>query len=61
MAIPSEDQKAGQQQRRVSSESLAVLIMDALVDGGVVKREDAERAIRIAAEEIDVRKAMGDY
>lgn len=41
--------------------SLAAMIVDALVDAGIVKNEDIERSIEIAAEEISVRKAAGDY
>lgn len=59
--MPSDDRREDDERRRLSSESLAALVIDALIDAGIVKREDAERAIRIATEEIDVRKAMGDY
>jgi len=45
----------------LSSEALAGLIVDALVDGKCVKPEDFEKAVEIAAEEITVRKALGDY
>ena len=44
----------------LTSESLALLIVDALVDAGIVAKNDLERAIEIAAEEIDARKAAGD-
>jgi hypothetical protein len=46
---------------KLTSESLAALIIDALVDAGIVKIEDTDRSIEIATEEIDVRKAAGDY
>jgi hypothetical protein len=46
---------------RISSEELAVLVVDALLHAEIVKQDDVRRAIRIAAEEIEVRKAMGDY
>jgi hypothetical protein len=45
----------------LSSEELAALIADALVDAGLVARERFEEAARVAAEEIDARKAAGDY
>lgn len=47
--------------KRISSESLAALIVDALIIAGIVKKEAAEHAIAIATEEIDARKAAGDY
>lgn len=46
---------------RLTSESLAALIVDALVDANIVQKQDIERAIQIATEEIHVRKAAGDY
>ena len=45
----------------LSSEALAGLIVDALVDGKCVKLEDFDKAVEIAAEEITCRKALGDY
>lgn len=45
----------------LTSESLAVLIIDGLLDAGLIKDEDFEKAIRIATLEIDVRKHAGDY
>jgi hypothetical protein len=45
----------------LTSEDLAGLIVDALVDAGIVERACFEQAVRIAMTEIDVRKAMGDY
>jgi hypothetical protein len=50
-----------QGQRRTTSDSLAALIIDALVDANIVIKTDVERAIGIAKEEIDARKAAGDY
>jgi len=47
--------------RPLTSEELAVLIVDALADAGFVPREDLEAAVRVAMEEIEARKAMGDY
>ena len=46
---------------RLTSESLAALIIDALIDAKIIRREDLDRAIAIAAEEIEARKAAGDY
>jgi hypothetical protein len=46
---------------RLTSEGLAVLIVDALVDGGLVEKENFDKALEIATEEIEVRKACGDY
>jgi hypothetical protein len=37
------------------------LIVDALVWASIMKEEDAERAIKIVAEKIEVRRAFGDY
>ena len=47
--------------RQLSSEQLAVLILDALVDGGIVDKDDFEKGVAIATEEINARKAMQDY
>jgi hypothetical protein len=46
---------------RISSDGLAELIIDALIDANIVVKADLERAIGIAKEEIDARKAAGDY
>ena len=46
---------------RLSSEGLAALIVDALLDAGIVKQADLQRSILIATEEIEARKAVGDY
>jgi hypothetical protein len=46
---------------KLTSETLAALIIDALVDAGIIKKEDIERSIEIAAEEINARKTAGDY
>lgn len=45
----------------MDSSELAGLIVDALLRADIVRRDDVARAIKIATEEIDVRKAMGDY
>ena len=49
------------QSETISSEDLAALIVDALLRAGVVQPADATRAVAIAAEEIEVRKTLGDY
>ena len=46
---------------QMSSNQLASLIVDALVDAKVVAKTDFAAAVEVAAVEIDVRKAMGDY
>jgi len=56
--------KSSDEARRLeglSSDALAALVVDGLIDAGIVKREDAERAIRIAGEEIQTRGDLGDY
>jgi hypothetical protein len=45
----------------MTSAALAELIVDALIVAKLVAEEESDRAIAIAAEEIEVRKAMGDY
>jgi len=42
------------------SQQLAELIVDALVDAGLIERADCARAVEVATEEIDVRRAVGD-
>jgi hypothetical protein len=43
------------------SRTVAALALDALVDHGLLKREDFDAALEIAAEEIRIRLVMGDY
>jgi hypothetical protein len=45
----------------LTSAELAALIVDALIDAKLVSRSAASEAITVVAQEIDVRKAMGDY
>jgi hypothetical protein len=45
----------------LTSESLAALIVDTLAYVNIVQKQDVERAITITTEEINVRKAAGDY
>ena len=54
-------EKLEQERERLSSEGLAVLVIDALVDAGLLKKDEFRRAVDVASEEIEVRKAMGDY
>jgi hypothetical protein len=46
---------------RLTSLELASLIVDALLRGAILKPEHVEKAISITNEEIEARKAMGDY
>ena len=46
---------------KLTSESLAVLIIDALIEARLLQKENFEEAIRIAILEIDIRKHAGDY
>lgn len=46
---------------KLTSETLAGLIVDALLQAGVIAKDRFELAVAIATEEIDVRKACGDY
>ena len=44
----------------MSSREMADLIVDALIDGGVVREEDRSKGAAIAAEEIWIRKLLVD-
>ena len=44
----------------LSSRDMAILIVDALIDGGAVKEADREKCEGIAAEEIWIRKLLVD-
>jgi hypothetical protein len=46
---------------RLTTKLLAALILDALIIGGVVREADMKKAKAIICEEIDARKAVGDY
>ena len=46
---------------RLKSDDLAALIIDALLRAGLLQEDDVARAITIATEELEVRKALGDY
>jgi len=43
------------------SRGVADLVIDALIDAGLVRREDFNQAVEIAAEEINVRLCLNDY
>jgi hypothetical protein len=45
----------------LSTGELAAIVVDALLRANIVKDVDVERAIAIVAEEIEVRKILGDY
>lgn len=45
----------------IPSEGLAELIIDALANPGITSKSDLHRAVGIATEEIDARKAVRDY
>ncbi len=45
----------------LTSDGLAVLIIDGLLDAGLIKSDNFEEAVRIAALEIEIRKHAGDY
>lgn len=46
---------------KLASTELAELVADALLRAGLLKEDDTSKAIEIVAEEIEVRKALGDY
>jgi hypothetical protein len=56
-----EKQDQLRQNKKLTSEFLATLIIDALVVAKIIKKQDLEKAIAITTEEIDARKAAGDY
>jgi hypothetical protein len=58
--VMAEMKQNGDAVRRLTSEELAVLIIDAMVEAGIVQKAQMPRAIEIAAEEIEVRKVAGD-
>ena len=47
--------------KRITSENLAALIVDALITAKLIDKKHTDFAIAIAEEEIDARKALGDY
>ena len=46
---------------KLTSVELAELIIDALLRADLLKKGQTTRAVEIATEEIEVRKALGDY
>jgi hypothetical protein len=46
---------------KLESTELAELIVDALLRAGLLKSSDTVNAVEITAEEIEVRKMLGDY
>ena len=46
---------------KVWSERIATLAVDGLLDAGIVKKEDFENAVTIAAREIKIRLNLRDY
>ncbi|MEG4119895.1 hypothetical protein QUA43_20810 [Microcoleus sp. N9_B4] len=59
--LPEQEFKNEEAKRTLTSEQLAALIVDALIDAGIIDKQRVPEAIEIAAEEIEVRKALGDY
>jgi hypothetical protein len=43
------------------SDGVATLVADALVDAGILKIEELEKALEIISEEINVRLCLNDY
>ena len=48
-------------ENQISSADLAAIIVDGLIDVGIVQTKDASRAVEIATNKIDGRKDLGDY
>jgi hypothetical protein len=46
---------------KLSSKGLASVIVQALVDSKILDKNKADEAVLIAAQNIDLRKALGDY
>lgn len=57
----SKDKRSTDDSGRLSSRDLAALVVDALLRAKLLRKEDVGRALDIATEEIDARKAVGDY
>ena len=47
--------------RKLTSEDLAALIVDGLVDAKLIDEEKFDEAVKVATLEIEIRKAAGDY
>ena len=48
-------------ENKISSNLLASLIIDALIDAHIIDKSEMGLAIEITEEEINARKAAGDY
>lgn len=48
-------------EKKLSSEALAELVVDGLVEAGLIKKNDFDKAVKIATLEINIRKHAGDY
>lgn len=48
-------------ENQLSSGDLAAIIVDAMIDAGIVYKKDVFRALEIATDKIDGRKELGDY
>ena len=59
-AVQDEQAPKNESSHRLASRALAGLIVDALVDAGLLRETDNDRAVAVATEEIDARKAVGD-
>jgi hypothetical protein len=57
----ADPQKRPPPENQISSEDLAAIIVDSLIDVGIVQKKDASRAVEIATDKIDGRKDLGDY
>lgn len=53
--------KLREKNNKLTSASLAALIVDALIDEKIISKEDLDKSIEAVIKEIDVRKALGDY
>ncbi len=46
---------------KLTSKELAELVIDGLVQEGIIKKEDYTKAVESMASEIELRKFAGDY
>lgn len=49
------------EENRITTKDLAAIIIDALLDVGIIKNSDVQRALEIAMDKINGRKELGDY
>ncbi|MEG4495618.1 hypothetical protein QUB05_00200 [Microcoleus sp. F10-C6] len=59
--LPEKEFKNEEVKSTLTSDRLAASIVDALIDAGIIDKQRVPEAIEIGAEEIEVRKALGDY